>query len=586
MRLLAACLLLACGGLGYGQAVAPSPKAKGAQIMTVLLRNPWTAIDQSSSYDIGTYFIVANLYETLVAFDGSADRFKPWLSTAVPTRENGLLSADGRTYRFPIRKGVKFHDGTRLTPEDVRYSFLRELVIQRNSKPPSFMLGPLFKMGSNVDSGGLWALTPEQMEKAVRVEGDAVVFELQAPFPGFLRLVGTLPVVTSKAWHLKNGGWNGVPPAKGAPQPTETSPFLMDHANGTGAFMVESGAPGTKLVLKRHPDYWGPAPALEGVVFRSEPSDPMRASALVSGDADYVYLERPILPLVEDAGGVSVIDDIPGYSSGEAFFFTFDVDSKDNPRLGSGKFDGKGIPPDFFTDKDARLGFAHAFSAGVYARMALNGKGTPAYGPIPPSMIKEGSLKDAAPAYDLKKAEAAFRRAHGGKLWDSGFTLTLSYMRGNVRRQVAAEVLKSGVESLNAKFKVQLEAVAPADYPGHYQSHRLPIWVQELVGDFPDPHSLAFSFFHSKGFFARAQRFSRPDFDALEEKAAQETDPAKREQLFLDLEAKALAEAVQIYSYHPVQFKAVRSWLKGLEKNQGVNGLSFANLLYLAPIQK
>ena len=38
--------------------------------------------------------------------------------------------------------------------------------------------------------------------------------------------------------------------------------------------------------------------------------------------------------------------------------------STDNPTIGSGKLDGKGIPPDFFSDKDVRLGFTYAFDMG------------------------------------------------------------------------------------------------------------------------------------------------------------------------------------------------------------------------------
>ena len=55
---------------------------------------------------------------------------------AVGERGIVVLSEDaGRTYAFPIRKGVVFHDGSTMTPEDVRYSLLRFLLMDRSGCP-------------------------------------------------------------------------------------------------------------------------------------------------------------------------------------------------------------------------------------------------------------------------------------------------------------------------------------------------------------------------------------------------------------------------------------------------------------------
>jgi len=82
-----------------------------------------SSLDPAFPYDGSSQSIIQNVYETVIGFKGSSlSEFEPRIAEKVPSLANGLVSKDGRTYKFPIRKGVKFHDGTEVTPEDVRYS--------------------------------------------------------------------------------------------------------------------------------------------------------------------------------------------------------------------------------------------------------------------------------------------------------------------------------------------------------------------------------------------------------------------------------------------------------------------------------
>ena len=114
------------------------PELKDA--LVVVHRGEMESLDPVYSYDGITHGMLINVYDTLLKFNGSSlTDLIPSISTQVPTRENGLISADGRTYTFPIRKGVKFHDGTELTPEDVRYSILRFLLSDVSGGPSSLL---------------------------------------------------------------------------------------------------------------------------------------------------------------------------------------------------------------------------------------------------------------------------------------------------------------------------------------------------------------------------------------------------------------------------------------------------------------
>ena len=73
--------------------------------------------------------IILQVYERLLEFGPTGPDLVPAIATEVPSVENGLISADGLTYTFPIREGVKFHDGSPLTAEDVKFSWDRVMTM-------------------------------------------------------------------------------------------------------------------------------------------------------------------------------------------------------------------------------------------------------------------------------------------------------------------------------------------------------------------------------------------------------------------------------------------------------------------------
>src|SRR5207302_3496654 len=111
------------------------------------------SLDPALAYDIySTEPVWPNVYETLIMYSGaSLDKFQPMLATEVPSLANHLISADGLTYTFPIRTGVRFHDGTTMTPEDVRYSVLRFMLQDRDGGPSWLLLSPLVGKESTRD---------------------------------------------------------------------------------------------------------------------------------------------------------------------------------------------------------------------------------------------------------------------------------------------------------------------------------------------------------------------------------------------------------------------------------------------------
>src|SRR6056297_3794959 len=104
-----------------------------------------STLDPHYSYDTASSEVIDNVYECLIQYQGeSINEFSPLLATKVPSRENGLISEDGTEYTFPIREGVQFSNGDPLTPEDVKYSFMRGMVMDRTAGPMWMIFEPLF----------------------------------------------------------------------------------------------------------------------------------------------------------------------------------------------------------------------------------------------------------------------------------------------------------------------------------------------------------------------------------------------------------------------------------------------------------
>ena len=169
--------------------------------LVVAHKGEMESMDPVYSYDGVTHGMLINIYDTLLKFNGSSlTELLPSLSTQVPSKENGLISADGRTYTFPIRKGVLFHDGTELTPEDVRYSILRFLLSDVSGGPSSLLLEPILGVSSTRNDRGEIVVNFKDAADAVRVEGDKVVITLKRPFAPFLYILARWGYVVKKDW--------------------------------------------------------------------------------------------------------------------------------------------------------------------------------------------------------------------------------------------------------------------------------------------------------------------------------------------------------------------------------------------------
>ena len=533
-------------------------------------------LDPAWAYDTASGEVIFNIYETLIFFDREkVDQFIPLIAKEVPSVENGLIRDNGLTIIFPIREGIKTHDGGVITPEDVEYSFERAIVQDRDGGPVGLLLQPLLGVESTRDlETGDIVVTAEQIDKAVEVEGNNVVFHLAKPFQTitFLQILSqTWSSIVDKECAIKHGAWPGTWDNWTEYNNPEV-PELQEADCGSGPFMLEKWEHGKEVSLVRFNDYWrGPA-KIERAVIKTVDEWSTRKLMFLQGDADIVYVPRQYVKELEDAEGIRYVANLPVMAI-DALFFTFEVDPN-SPYIGSGKLDGKGIPPDFFKDINVRKAFAYAFDWDKYIEQVWMGEAEHIPGPIPRGLP---FFNPDQPKYEfnLTKAEEYFKKAWNGEVWEKGFYIEILYNSGNIPRKTAADILKENIESLNPKFKIYIRAVEWPSYLKAMVRGQLPVFIIGWLADYADPHNFVHPFMHSSGTFSELQKYSNPRVDELIEKGIAETDPVKRREIYYELQKIYYEDVPSIVLVQPLGRHYERDWIQGWYYNPIHPGIYF-----------
>lgn len=524
-------------------------------------------LDPGVAYDATSSQRLWNIYETLIFFDGPhTDRFRPVLATRVPTLENGGITPDGKTYTFTIRRGVKFHEGQGLTSEDVVYSFKRNMIVDPDGGPMWMLLEALTGKGSTRDGEGrIIDGIFETIDSSVEAKGDQVIFHLPRPYPPFLGILTySSQAVLNKDWAISKGCWDGdIKNAAKFNNPSPGHEPLQKITNGTNAYRMRAWEPNRYFVFERFEGYWGPRPRLKRVIVKYVKEWSTRKLMLQNGDADRVSVDLPYVPEVKAMNGLTIYE-TPQLTVTAALFCR-KVNPGGNPNIGSGKLDGNGIPPKFFSDMHVRKAFLHAFDRDTYRSDVFNDLVI-----IPTSpLIKGLPFHKDVPVYafDLKKSAQHMKKAWGGKVWKMGFKMIIAHNTGNEMREAAALMLAENIMSLNPKFRIEVRNVEWKDYLVNYRNFEYPLFITGWVADYPDPHNFMYTFMHSRGVYGRYMAYRNEEVDRLCDAGIQTIDPQKREEIYHRLQELWYKEAIGIALYQEIGVRAYRDWVKGYVPN-------------------
>jgi peptide/nickel transport system substrate-binding protein len=219
---------------------------------------------------------------TLYAVHDALLKPMPSGPSAPSLAESWSVSPSGLVYDFTLRSNARFHNGERVTAEDVKFSFER------------------YK-GANA------AVLKEHVQEIRVLDARRVQFHLKDPWPDFITFYGT--TATSAGW---------IVPKKYVEQVGEEG--FKKAPIGAGPYRVVAFAPGVEITLEAFDGYWRKTPSVKRLVFRSLPDETTRAAALKRGDADVAYfLNGPIAEEVRRTPGLRLM----AVRSNTIFFLDF-----------------------------------------------------------------------------------------------------------------------------------------------------------------------------------------------------------------------------------------------------------------------
>jgi peptide/nickel transport system substrate-binding protein len=196
-----------------------------------------------------------NVYEPLVRRDREL-RLEPGLAVR-------WEQTSATVWRFHLRPGVKWQDGSPFTADDVVFSAARF----RSEQSP--MRGQL-----------------SAMRAARKIDDLTVDIETSQPDPIFPQ-EQTSWMIMSKAWCEQH---NATVPTS----PTDRENFAIRNTMGTGPFRLVSREPDRRTVFERNPGWWDkPEHNLDRVEFNVIGNAATRVAALLSGEVDMIYLVPP-----------------------------------------------------------------------------------------------------------------------------------------------------------------------------------------------------------------------------------------------------------------------------------------------------
>ncbi len=515
------------------------------QSLTLNLAGEPDSLDPSKASFSTELTIITQLFTGPFKFDKDL-KLVADMAQQVPTKDNGGISADGLSYTYKLKPGLKWSDGKAITSADVAYAVRRAADPRFGGDYQSFVQE--LKGGADIakmkpDDPGLDAAmqklgveTPDELTVKLTLD------KANAEFINYLALWFTFPL-PQDVIKAKGNDW-----------------IQPENIVSSGPFIMKEWAHKDHITLAPNPNWYGEKVTLKNVKFLMI-TDPQQAyNAYQSGQLDQVSVPTALVQQTkaDPTLGKELIT----------------LDRLSTFRLGLVNTKAP------FDNKKVRQAIAYAIDRKALVDVGLKGVGKPATSFIPPGIA--GYDANAQPQFDANKAKQLLK--------DAGFEngnglpkIVLSYSNTGNNQPVATFLQQALKNVLN--MNVDLDPLDPKDFTAKFKAGDIQMTFVGWGADYPDPGNFMGPNL-TTGAGNNKSGYSNPQFDDLVHKAQIETDRAKAADLLKQAQTMMQDDAPDVFLFYAQRFELRKPWVKGIS-NTGMDYQVLGDRgLYLGSIAK
>jgi peptide/nickel transport system substrate-binding protein len=482
-----------------------------SQSLTIGLGADVTSIDPHFHLLTPNANAAEHVFDTLIHKD-ERQRLRPGLALS-------WKPIDDTTWELRLRPGVKFHDGSDFTAEDVVFSLDRPATIKNS--PGSYTI-----------------YTKAIVDKTV-VDPLTVRLKTARPYPLLPVEVGAVIMVSKKAAATAN------------PEDFNAGKATV----GTGPYKFVRWAKGDRIELARNDAYWGGKPAWDKVTLRVIPNDPARVAALLSGDVQAIE-NVPTADQAKLRGNANLA--MHRVVSNRLIYLHIDSNRDKSPFVTDKA--GKPLEKNPLKDLRVRRAISKAINRPVIAERLMEGLAVPT-GQLMPEGFFGYNPALKAEAYDPDGAKKLLAEAG----YPEGFGLTV---HGPNDRYINDDQICQAVAQMLTRIGIQtkVETMPASVYFSRANKLEFSLMLVGWGSDTGEASSplkaLLATFDRDKGMGTTNRgRYSSAKMDAVLAEALRTVDDPKREKLLQQATEIAMGDLGIIPLHHQVNVWATRKGL-------------------------
>jgi len=514
-------------GLTLSLAAVPVVAKTPANMLVVAQQiDDLITMDPAQSYEFTGGDVTRNIYNSLVDFDPAdlSAGYKPSLATS------WTVSPDGKTITFTIRKGVKFHSGNPLRPEDVAFSLQRAVLL---NKTPSFILTQ-------------FGFSKDNVKDMIKVVGDdqvsittdkryATSFVLNCLTATIAGIVDEKLVMA----HQTDGDMGNA--------------WLKTNDAGSGPYVLTSWKPNDSYTLTAFNDYWGGAPKLQRVIVRHVAESSTQRLMLEKGDIDMARnLNTEDIAGIEKDKGLKVQSE----QRGRLMYVSFNQKDK------------------VLSNPDVLTALKYLIDYKGMTESFLKGQYQIQEGFLPLTFL--GAVKDQPYHLDVAKAKGLLAKAGVGK-----FTITAGVRNAQDRLEIAQSLQNTFAQ---AGITLKLVVGTGKEILTKYRARQLQMYIGAWGPDYSDPQTNAGTYAWNPnnaddagltGSLAWRNAWDPGKFNQMVEAAKVEPDRAKRAKMYEDMQREWMKVAPFAIMFQKIEQTAMSDNVKGLNVGGAITSISF-----------